>query len=93
MWASYVVIREDMTGQNDPSSRHVRTLTTTNDNHRFTVRLESGFHDVCVMSDGFQPLCRKVKIEDGKSIDERFTLKMDLNVLKGVSHRVPLDGR
>ena len=91
MWTSHVVIREDLTGRRSgaESKSTTRSLTTP-DNGKFTAALEPGFYDVCVMSDGFQAICKKVKIVDGKPTEERFILKVDLDVLGPVSHRVPI---
>jgi hypothetical protein len=94
MWMSHVVIREDTTARrsNAESKSTIRTLTTS-DNGKFSVALEPGFYDVCVMSDGFQPTCKKIKIIDARPTDEQFSLKVDLDVLGPVSHRVPIRER
>jgi|RhiMethySRZTD1v2_1073278.scaffolds.fasta_scaffold1595982_1 hypothetical protein len=83
---SHVIIRDDLAGT-DKAKSEIRTLSTGRTG-RFTASLQPGFHDVCVMADGFQAICKKIKIVDGKPIDVRFDLKPDRDVFKAIADYV-----
>jgi hypothetical protein len=91
MWASYVVIRKDSAGSITTSKSTLRTLTP--EDGTFSAVLEPGFYDICVMSDGFQPVCKKVKILDEKTTGERFILKLDHDVTEKLWDRIAVPGR
>jgi hypothetical protein len=86
MWASYVVIRKDSAGSTTTSKSTLRTLTPKDGT--FSADLEPGFYDICVMSDGFQPVCKKVKIVDEKATGQRFILKVDPEVTDKLWDRI-----
>ena len=87
MWTSHVVIRDDLAGNTSGAKSAIRMLTTLDDG-KFTARLDPGFYDVCVMSDAFQAVCKKVKIVDGKPTDVRFILKTDPDVFRAIGDPV-----
>ncbi len=91
MWASYVVIRKDSAGSTTTSKSTLRTLTP--ENGTFSTDLEPGFYDICVMADGFQPVCKKAKIVDEKGTAERFILKLDPAVTDPLWDRIAVPER
>lgn len=87
IWMAHVVIHPDLTGREGarPSDQ---TLRTGRDG-RFSAQLDPGFYDVCVMADAFVPACQKIAIEENKTVEPRFPLQIDHDVIKGVADTFP----
>jgi hypothetical protein len=87
-WYSHIIIRNDLAGRPSGTKSEVRTFMTARTG-RFTVpSLQPGFYDLCVLADGYQPTCRKIKIVDGKPLDVRITIKGDGDVLDSVAEYI-----
>lgn len=89
-WYSHIVIRDDLAGRPSGTKSEVRTFMTARTG-RFTANLQPGFYDLCVLADGYQPACRKIKIVDGKPLDVRITIKGDADVLDSVAEYIGVD--
>jgi hypothetical protein len=87
LWMAHVLVRPDLTGRDgaDPTNKMVRTGR----DGRFSVQLDPGFYDVCVMADAFVPTCQKISVEETKTVEPRFRLGIALDVIKGVADTFP----
>lgn len=87
MGMAHVLVRPDLTGR-DGATPGNQTFQTGRDGG-FSVQLDAGFYDVCVMADAFVPSCQKISIEEAKTVEPRFRLEIALDVLKGVMDTFP----
>ena len=71
----------------DRSHTRPEVSRKTDDRGRFEAKLEPGFYDVCVRASAFTPECKKVLIEDGKSVQYRAQLKVDPLLVQHLADR------
>ena len=71
-----ILLHPDPMGRTDPDPRPEVSRKTDN-RGRFEAELEPGFYDVCIMAAAFTPACKKVLIEDGKTVRYGAQLKVD----------------
>ena len=83
---AHILIHADLAGRNGdrPNDR----LLTSGDKGELEVQLAPGFYDVCVMADGFVPVCRKIRIRTERSEVTRFRLEIDSKVLEDTGFRI-----
>lgn len=84
---AHLVIREDAVDRTPPSNKRILLVETDPyrvqpPRGRIDLQLEVGFHDVCVMADGFIPECQKVRIRERQATERTFRLKLDPEVAR-----------
>jgi hypothetical protein len=84
---AHVIVHSDGSGRQDPQAEADVTLRS-DERGRFSVQLEPGFYDVCVMAQASTPDCRKVLLKDQQTADVRVRLKIDPQVIKQFGDRL-----
>jgi hypothetical protein len=86
---AHVVVHYDHAGNMQPSSRP-DVARATDRLGRYSVELEPGFYDVCIMALALTPDCRKVLVTSGKTIEHDAALRTDPLVVDRLAERVPM---
>ena len=71
----------DTSGRANPAPTS-DTLRITDAMGNFTVQLNPGFYDVCVMAKAFAPECRKILISEGQNLQHDIRLDVDPLIVK-----------
>jgi len=83
---AHVIVHEDGSGRQAPRATVDVTLRS-DERGRFSVPLEPGFYDVCIMAQAFTPDCRKVLLKHQQTTDVKVRLKIDPQVIKQLGDR------
>lgn len=78
---AHLVFHRDFSGQNKPAA-YPDVTRETDASGRFSVQLEPGFYDVCIMATAFAPECRKVLVTSGETREHNAQLKVDALIVQ-----------
>ena len=76
-----VYLRADSAGKRTPSTES-DTVMDTDAEGRFALQLRAGFYDMCVMADGFSPVCQKLFVNMTGILKPRIRPKADPKIAK-----------
>lgn len=82
---AHVLIHPDLSGRIDSVAKDF--ILRANALGTLSVELEAGFYDVCAMSNGFVPMCQKVRIREGQTAKISVRMKVDREVWKAFGSR------
>jgi hypothetical protein len=72
---AYVLLRTDMLERGNAKAYQVELRT--NGQGQFVTSVPSGFYDLFIGAQGFEPYCQKVRTREGHPQDLRVSLKVD----------------
>lgn len=78
---AHLLFHLDSSGQNKPAV-HSDVTHETDALGQYSIQLEPGFYDVCIMATAFAPECSKILVTNGGTIQHDARLKADVLVMQ-----------